>query len=173
MRGPDEEGAIDKVGLLNVEEFYIANLEGYYEALQMGLHWSYYDSNERGSRSDPDLTAWLEYFGEMLAKSAHQVRQTITERFRAVNAAVLEDPIANYPRAFRRLLVRLEDPTLPFGPSDVVECLQISDRTARDWLKGWHNQKLIQPAGRVKQRVRGWTLTPEVAAQVSQERQQG
>ncbi|MBK9262101.1 MAG: Fic family protein [Polyangiaceae bacterium] len=173
MRGPNEERAVDPVGLLNVEEFYVANLEGYYDALQMGLHWNYYHSNEKGSRSDPDLSQWIEYFSEMLAQSARQVRQTVVEQFRAVNSDVLADPIASYPRTFRRLLVRIPDPSIPFGPGEVAACLHVSDRTARTWLKNWHQQKLIQPAGTATKRVHVWSLAPDVAVHIGAERQQG
>jgi hypothetical protein len=151
--------------LLNVEEFYAANLDGYYQALQMGLHWSYYDTNTQGSRSAPDLTPWLEYFCEMLARSALQVRQTIIERFRSAYPAVLVDPVAVYPRTFRRFLVRMLDPLVPFGPKEVAECLHVSDRTARTWLKEWHQDKLIQPSGDGVRRVRAWQIAPDVATQ--------
>ncbi len=172
MRGPDEETAIDPVGLLNVEEFYIANLAGYYDALQMGLHYSYYHANERGSRSDPDLTPWLEYFSEMLAQCAQHVRQTVTERFRAAHATALVDPISMYPRAFRRLLVRMSNPSSSFGPAEVAAWLQISDRTARTWLKDWHELKLIRPARHATKRIHAWILTADIAAQASHERHQ-
>lgn len=86
LRGPDDEHAIDPIGLLSVEEFYAADLAGYYEALQMGLHFSYYETNARGSRSDPDLTPWLDYFADALARSARKVRQVVTEGFRARHA---------------------------------------------------------------------------------------
>jgi Fic family protein len=166
LRGPDDEQAIDPIGLLSVEEFYAADLAGYYEALQMGLHFSYYDADERGSRSAPDLTPWLDYFACALARSARQVRQMVAERFRAAHGAVLADPVVDYPRTFRRLLIHMPDPTASFGPGEVVAWLQVSDRTARTWLKEWHAQDLIQPQRPGVQRIHAWVLAARVAAVV-------
>jgi Fic family protein len=62
----------DPRGLFNVEEFYARNLEGYHDALQMGMHPVYDEANERGSRSDPDLTPWLDFFCEAVATAARE-----------------------------------------------------------------------------------------------------
>lgn len=72
----------DPKGLLNVEEFYVQDLDGYYDSLQMGLHFSYYDANQRGSRSDPDLSPWIDYFCGRLAEAADQLRGEIERSFR-------------------------------------------------------------------------------------------
>lgn len=170
LRGPDEASAIDPLGLLSVEELYAADLEGYYAALQMGLHFSYYDTNERGSRSDPDLTPWIAYVLGMLARSAAQVRASVVERFDAAHGGALADPVASWPRAFRRLLVRLPEAEAPFGPADVAEHLQVSDRTARSWLKEWHEQDLIAPERPDAQRVHAWVVATQVARVVARER---
>jgi len=171
LRGPDDEHAIDPIGLLSVEEFYAADLAGYYEALQMGLHFSYYETNERGSRSDPDLTPWLVYFAGALARSARQVQQVVTEQFRAAHGAVLDDPVADYPRTFRRMLIHMPDPTVSFGPREVVAWLHVSDRTARAWLKEWWTQDLIQPQRPGAQRIHAWVLAERVAAVVARQQQ--
>ncbi len=72
----------DPKGLLNVEEFYVRDLDGYYSSLQMGLAMLYYASNEEGSRSDPDLTEWIDYFCRQLAQAARQMRDEIVASFR-------------------------------------------------------------------------------------------
>lgn len=170
LRGPDESTAVDPLGLLNVEEFYAADLEGYYSALQMGLHFSYYDANERGSRSDPDLTPWIGFVLRMIARSARQVRNAVADRFRTSHSDALHDPVAAYPRTFRRLLIHLPDPSATFGPPEVVEHLLVSDRTARTWLQEWHDAGLIQPQRPDAKRIHAWALVPAVAAVLAQER---
>ena len=169
LRGPDDATAIDALGLLNVEEFYAADLEGYYNALQMGCHFSYYDRNDIGSRSDPDLQPWLTYVLTMLARSATQVSHVISERFRATHAATMTDPVAGWPRTFRRLVIRLAEPTAAFGPTDVAQALQVSDRTARTWLQDWHQAELIAPQRPDAQRIHAWVLSPAIAAIVARE----
>lgn len=173
LRGPDEATAVDALGLLNVEEFYAADLEGYYGALQMGLHFSYYDANARGSRSDPDLTPWIDFVLGMVARSARQVRSVVVERFQATHAEALRDPVAAWPRTFRRLLVSLPDPIQPFGPAEVVEHLLVSDRTARTWLQEWHAAHLIAPGRPGAVRVHAWTVAPAIAAVLTQYRREG
>ena len=172
LRGPDDQHAVDALGLLNVEEFYAADLEGYYGALQMGLHFSYYDANQRGSRSDPDLTPWIGYVLGMLSRSARQVRGAVVERFQASHADLLRDPVAAWDRTFRRLLVSLPDPTAPFGPADIVEHLLVSDRTARTWLQDWHEAGLIVPSRPGAVRVHTWGVAPTVAATLAQQRRE-
>jgi Fic family protein len=169
LRGPNDDTAIDPLGLLNVEEFYAADLEGYYHALQMDCHFSYYDSNEHGSRSDPDLQPWLSYMLTRLARSAKQVSQVISDRFRSTHTTVLTDPVAGWPRTFRRLVIRLENPTTGFGPADVVQVLQVSDRTARTWLQDWHQAGLIVSQRPDAQRIHAWVLSPTIAAIVERE----
>ena len=169
LRGPDEATAVDSLGLLNVEEFYAADLEGYYAALQMGCHFSYYDANEHGSRSDPNLTPWIDYVLSMLARSTKQVRQTIADRFRTTHGDLLADPVAAWPRTFRRLVINSVDPQAPFGPAEVATALQVSDRTARNWLQEWHTAGLIAPQRPTAQRVHAWVLSAGVAATVAKE----
>jgi Fic family protein len=171
LRGPDDRHAVDALGLLNVEEFYAADLAGYYGALQMGLHFSYYDANERGSRSDPDLTPWIEFVMAMIARSARQVRESVVERFESSHASVLRDPVAAWPRTFRRLLLALIDPTQVFSLADVQEHLSVSDRTARTWLQEWHKVGLITPHRPGGQRVHAWVLVPPVIEVLLQERE--
>lgn len=174
LRGPDETTAIDSLGLLNVEEFYAADLDGYYNALQMGLHFSYYDANHQGSRSDPDLTPWITYVMGMLARSARQVRAAVVDQFRTSHPEALRDPIAAWDRPFRRLMTSLPDPTHPFGPADLVEHLLVSDRTARTWLQEWHQATpaLIVPSRPGAVRVHAWVVAPAVADVLALHRRQ-
>lgn len=71
----------DPKGLLNVEEFYIRDLDGYYDSLQMDLPMLYYQRDEHGSsREDPDLTRWIDYFCGQLGRAARQMRAEIEAR---------------------------------------------------------------------------------------------
>jgi Fic family protein len=169
LRGPEDTTAIDPLGLLNVEEFYAADLDGYYAALQMGCHFSYYDRNDHGSRSDPDLSPWIGYVLTMLARSAEQVGRSIAEWFRATHADLLSDPVAAWPRTFRRLVIHRADALAPFGPAEVADVLQVSDRTARTWLQSWHEAGLIVPQRPDAQRVHAWALAPAIATTIARE----
>ncbi|HLT35081.1 MAG TPA: Fic family protein, partial [Enhygromyxa sp.] len=148
----------DPKGLLSVEEFYVRDLEGYYDSLQMGLHFSYYDANERGSRSDPDLTEWLDYFCDRLAQAAEQMREEVARSFRARFPDLLVDPLGEMPANLRRLLALLDGVDQSFGPATVSDGLSVSDRTAREWLKRWREAGFIEPAKPGAKRVRTFKL---------------
>ncbi len=149
----------DPKGLLNVEEFYVRDLDGYYGSLQMGLHPSYYDSNENGSRSDPDLSPWLDYFCAALGEAAGQMRESITASFRARQPEFLDDPLVDLPDNLRRFLVDLDSLTLLFGASEVSGRFHVSPKTARVWLKGWRDAGFIEPGTPGAQRVHKFRLT--------------
>jgi Fic family protein len=149
----------DAKGLLNVEEFYVQDLAGYYEALQMGLHYSYYDANARGSRSDPDLTPWLEYFCVTLGRAARAMRESVEARFREAHPEALADPLAQVPAHFRRILGRLSSEDELLVPGEVALWLSVSDKTVRSWLKEWKEAGHVEPASEGAKRVRAYRLS--------------
>jgi Fic family protein len=148
----------DPKGLLAVEEFYVRDLAGYYDSLQMGLHFSYYDSNELGSRSDPDLTPWIDYFCARASEAARQLREEIEGAFRVRHPQALEDPLAALPTNLRRFLAGLERLDQTFGAAEVSARFGVSTRSARDWLKRWTGAGFTEPSTRGAQRVRSYRL---------------
>jgi Fic family protein len=136
----------DPKGLLNIEEFYVRDLDGYYDSLQMGLHFSYYDHNQKGSRSDPDLTEWIDYFCAQLGEAAKRMRSEIEDSFRKRHPDLLEDPLVELPENLRRLLAGLRSIDQPFGPADVADRFGVTSRSAREWLKKWREAGFIEPS---------------------------
>lgn len=145
--------------MLNVEEFYARNLEGYYEALQMGMHPVYYESNERGSRSAPDLTPWLDFFCTAVAEAAAAAQTEVVRYFREHEPEALADPLAAMPANLRRVLSRLTDLDEPITVAKLVESLAVSDRTAREWFKQWQADGYLSPARPDAQRVHAYRLS--------------
>lgn len=148
----------DMRGFLSLEEHYTADLQAYYDSLQMGLPVNYYEG-----RHDPDHTRWLAYFMSTMAKAADSLR---------LQAVALHDP-ANRPtppwerlrRVQQQLLTRLmvrglnEKPeNLRFTPSDMVEWFGVSSTTAREWLDKWRDDGFVQPSKPGAQRVRLYLL---------------
>lgn len=151
----------DTKGLLNVEEFYVRDLDGYYDSLQMGLPMLYYASNEKGSRSDPDLTEWIDYFCRQLAQAARQMRADIEQSFRARHPDLLDDPLMELPDNFRRFLAGLDPLDQEFGAGAVQERFGVSDKSARDWIKRWREAGYIEPMNPGGMRVRRFRVAPE------------
>jgi Fic family protein len=149
----------DPKGLLNVEEFYVQDLDGYYDSLQMGLHFSYYDANERGSRSDPDLSPWVEYFCGRLAAAALHMRGEVERSFRQRHPDVLVDPLSELPANLRRVIAGLDDVGQSFGVGTIVARLGVSERTAREWLKRWRDAGLVEPTRGDAKRIHSVALS--------------
>lgn len=148
----------DPKGLLNVEEFYVRDLDGYYDSLQMGLHFSYYDHNDKGSRSDPDLTEWIDYFCARLGEAANRMRREIESSFRERHPELLDDPLVELPENLRRLLAGLPHVDQPFGASEVAERFSVTPRSARKWLKKWRDAGFLEPSVPGAKRVHRFKL---------------
>ena len=156
----------DMRGFLSLEEHYAADLQAYYDNLQMGLPVNFYEG-----RHDPDHTRWLAYFLATMAKAADSLRQ---------QAVALHDPASRTPppweplrRVQQQLLTRLmvrglnEGPeVLGFTPSDIVEWFGVSSNTAREWLDKWRDDGFVQPAKATAQRVRNYLLAEPWAGMI-------
>ncbi len=146
-------------GMASMESFYAADLQRYYGSLQMGLHHNYYEANERGSRSDPDLTTWLTYFMEMFARAAADLRVTVEQEARARVPALGANPLDQLPRQVRQVLGEILDLEANFTPTDVATWFGVSTKTARDWLSKWCEGGHFEPAKTGMVRVRGYRVT--------------
>jgi len=152
-------GGYDMRGFLSLEEHYTANLQAYYDSLQMGLPVDFYEG-----RHDPDHTPWLEYFLGTMARAAEDLRKQAVALYDPENRPA--PPWERLRRVQQQLLTRLvvrglneKPPILAFAPSDVVEWFGVSATTAREWLDKWRDDGFVQPAKPGAQRVRNYLLT--------------
>lgn len=148
----------DLRGFLSLEEHYTADLQAYYESLQMGLPVDFYEG-----RRDPDHTRWLEYFLATMAKAADRLRQEAVALYDPAHRPPL--PWESLRRVQQQLLTRLmvrglnqRAELLEFTPSDMVEWFGVSPSTAREWLEKWQDDGFIAPAKPGAQRVRSYLL---------------
>lgn len=146
-------------GLASVESFYTADLARYYGSLQMGLHHNYYESNAKGSRSDPDLTPWIAYFLEMFAKDATKMRATVEHEARAGAPGLRTGGLEKLPRQVRQILAEIPQLDAEFTPTDVAGWFGVSGKTAREWLGGWCKEGHVEPAVPGMKRVRRYRVT--------------
>ncbi len=153
-------GGYDMRGFLSLEEHYTTRLADYYAGLQMGLPVDYYSG-----RSNPDHTAWLEFFCGTMADAADALRR----RAEAIHPS--ERRVAPWERLHRtqqqllsKLLLRhMETPgkTGSFDPGDVAAWYGVSGATAREWLAQWRNLGFVRPEKEYEVRVRRYVLTQE------------
>src|SRR5690606_38132650 len=87
-------------GFFSFEEFFDADRAKYYRSLQMGLPIDFYDG-----RCDADLTQWIEYFVETMAKAADELRERAQELHAIVEPS--EMPWERLSRRQQQVLTRL------------------------------------------------------------------
>lgn len=145
-------------GFLSFEEWFAADRESYYAALQLGCPVDFYEG-----RHDPDHTPWLNYFSAVMRQAAVDL-STRAERLQARQSSPDPHPWEGLDRRSQQLLTRLrarmaagEAQAAQFRPGDLEEWFAVSPTTAQDWLREWHDQGLLEPA-RPGQRIRSWQL---------------
>src|SRR5574340_70836 len=149
----------DMRGFLSLEEHYTADLNAYYDNLQMRLPVNFYDG-----RHDPDHSQWLGYFLATMAQAADSLHQQAI----ALHAPEQQPapPWESLRRVQQQLLNRLlfrgleeGETAMIFSPGDMVEWFGISPNTARDWLAKWREENFVQPLRPEAARVRAYALT--------------
>jgi len=149
----------DMRGFLSLEEHYTADLNAYYDNLQMRLPVNFYDG-----RHDPDHSQWLGYFLATMASAAHNLEQQAISLYAPEHreAPPWESLRRVQQQLLNRLLLRgLEEgaAAMAFSPGDMVEWFGISANTARDWLAKWRDEGFVQPLRPDAERVRAYVLT--------------
>ena len=138
-------------GFFSLEEHYAHDLQGYYRALTSHPHHNYYFG-----RSEADLTPWLEYFISTLAEVFEAVRQ------KAEKCGAEGRPAE--PEALRRLDHRARVVLGLFAGKDPITAPQVaselglSERMARNLLKGWVDDGWLEVADSSR-RARAYSLS--------------
>jgi Fic family protein len=138
-------------GLFSLEEHHARDLTAYYASLATHPHHNYYEG-----RAEADLTPWLEYFLDTLARVFTIAKE---EALRAAAAGTSPEP-----SALRRLDPRARAVLGLFGrreritAHDVASVLGLSDRMARVLLREWVEEGLLEVA-EPSRRTRAYTLS--------------
>ncbi len=145
-------------GFLSFEEWFAADRESYYAALQLGCPVDFYEG-----RHDPDHTPWLNYFSQVMRQAAVDLSAR-AERLQARQGPPDPHPWEGLDRRSQQLLTRLrarvaagEIDAAQFKPGDLEEWFAVSPTTGQEWLREWQEQGLLEPA-RPGQRIRVWQL---------------
>ncbi len=125
-----QRGGYGLNGYFSLEEHHARDLAGYYTSLAAHPHHNYYEG-----RADADLTPWLQYFIELLARVFTLAQE---EALR-----LAQQPPPAEPEAVRRLDSRARRVLALFAAADqitarqVAETLGLSQRMARNLLRDW------------------------------------
>lgn len=117
-------------GFFSLEEYHARNLAEYYDSLAVHKHHNYYFG-----RTEADLTAWVEYFVELLAKVfVHAQKETIAYAQKGLPAE--PEPLRSLERR-ARMVFALFAKQDTITAQDAAKVLGLSSRMTRLILKQW------------------------------------
>ncbi len=126
-------------GFFSLEEHHSHDLPGYYQALATHPHHNYYEG-----RADADLTSWLDYFLDTLARV---FRLAQDEALHLAERPPLPEPEGLRQLDHRaRLVLGLFARSERITTANIAQILGLSDRMARDLAAGWVKQGLLEVA---------------------------
>jgi len=140
-------------GFFSLEEYHARDLDAYYQALAAHPDYNYY-----GGRAQVDLTPWLAYFTELVARVFTQAQEEAL--------TIARQGMPTEPEALRRLDRRARTVFALFTrqdaitATDVAAILGLSDRSARDLLSAWVDQGWLEMTSTAR-RNRAYHLSAE------------
>ena len=130
-------GGYDLGRFFSLEEFYVEDIQGYYNAIVTHPHHNYYEG-----RAEAEVTSWLEYFlngMEVVFARAAQVVEAKREE-----GEIAEDPLLKkLDFRARRVLSLFSDRDF-IKSTEVGSLLSISVRQARTLLTQWVEQGWLE-----------------------------
>jgi Fic family protein len=123
-------GGYDLGRFYALEEFYVQDLAGYYDALVTHPHHNYY-----GGRAAADITPWLAYFLKGMAAVFASVAGEV--RSRAVEADPQAEVLLRRLDRRGRMVLGLFERQDEISANDAAHILGLSHRQVRDLLTGW------------------------------------
>lgn len=123
-------GGYDLKGIYSLDEYYASDLQGYYDALEIGPSHNYYLGREKA-----DITSWVEYFCSGIAYSFERVkRQAVKAKKRGEQD--LSETLKNLNARQRKVILRFgQHGTIT--SKDIEKLFKIAPRTARALCQQW------------------------------------
>jgi Fic family protein len=134
------QGGYDLGKFYALEEFYVEDLQGYYEALVTHSHHNYYFG-----RNEADITPWLDYFLRGAAIICERVANEVERQSKSEMDDSAIDLLRPLDHRARRVLGLFAQQDM-VRSSDVANLLGVSRRQARELLVIWVDQGWIEIA---------------------------
>lgn len=130
----------DVRGFYSIEEFYVSDLKGYYESIQMNLPVLYYD----GRNAPSDLAPWIEYFVRVMVLAFKKAVTSIKNTAMELDKYLDTDDLNKKDKTL--LTYMLRRPNQSFKPKEIAELFSVTPRAISKWAKDWVTKGLIEPA---------------------------
>jgi Fic family protein len=126
-------------GIYSLEEYYAENLQGYYDALSLGVSHNYYEG-----RADADITPFLAYFIMGMAESFTKIRirAEATQSKRAPDQTALLRELTPQQQKALSLFARMKR----VASADVAKFFKITTRSASALCLTWVDARFLRIA---------------------------
>ena len=148
-------GEYDLKGLYSLEEYYAKNLSAYYNAITVGHSHNYYMG-----RAEADITGWVEYFVEGMAKSFEKVEKHSLKA--AEHFEIDQSPLLRKLDPKQRKVLALFKQQEVITSNDLAIFLNFSPRSARHLALTWNKEGFLE-AVNISKKGRRYKLSNDLA----------
>ncbi len=128
----------DFKGFNSFEEYYMSDLNGYYESIQMGLPALFYSGRE----NPPHLEIWIEYFCKIMALNAEKIYEQAVEVSKKESSSLINNlnkkdiTLLRYCLENKKEIINNKELSILFG---------VTPRAISKWAKEWVIKGILIP----------------------------
>ena len=128
----------DFKGFNYFEEYYMSDLKGYYESIQMGLPALFYS----GRGNPPHLEIWIEYFCKIMALNAEKVYEQALEVSQKESNELLK---GLNKKDLTLIRYCLEKRIRIIKNKELAELFGVTPRAISKWMNDWVDKDILEP----------------------------
>lgn len=128
----------DFKGFNSFEEYYMSDLNGYYESIQMGLPALFYSGRE----NPPHLEIWIEYFCKIMALNAEKIYEQALEASRKETSSLLNE-LSKKDLILIRYMI--ENGLKVIKNKELAELFGVTPRAISKWMSAWVEKGILVP----------------------------
>ena len=128
----------DFKGFNSFEEYYMSDLNGYYESIQMGLPALFY----MGRENPPHLEIWIEYFCKIMVLNAEKVYEQAFEASKKESNVLLK---GLNKKDLILLRYCLENGLKVIKNKELAELFGVTPRAISKWMNEWVEKGILVP----------------------------
>ncbi len=143
----------DFKGFNSFEEYYMSDLNGYYESIQMGLPALFYSGRE----NPPHLEIWIEYFCKIMVLNAEKVYEQALEASKKESNKLLK---GLNKKDLTLLRYCIENGIKVIKNKELADLFGVTPRAISKWMIKWVEKGILVPNSGTT-RITSYNLTYE------------
>lgn len=128
----------DFKGFNSFEEYYMSDLSGYYESIQMGLPTLFYS----GRDNPPHLEIWIEYFCKIMVLNAEKIYAQALEASKKDSNEILKGLTK---KDLTLLRYCIENNKTIVKNKELSELFGVTPRAISKWMNEWVEKGILKP----------------------------